>query len=301
LRIFQDSTTHAKLQVKAHEGPITAMDIYEDESLTYLVTVGKDLMANFWKIEPEGNSCELFFQIQASTRALQSTALSPSGRTCVIGGWDNKIHLYNIKLENLKNIKRNQIETKKIARKLSENLDNDSIQPIATINSHSQCISGLAFSSENVLYSSSLDHSLHKWDIGTSLSPNCTQTLTTKRAITCLSCPASEGRLVAFGSTDKTLRIWDTREKARNDNASIAMFSSHEGWLSTLSWFPNKDYILASGSYAGRIKIWDNRVGLPISTINAAHEGKILSISWFRSNIIASGGTDCILNLNSVF
>merc|ERR1712099_69115 len=97
---------------------------------------------------------------------------------------------------------------------------------------------------------------------------------TTKRAITCLSCPASEGRLVAFGSTDKTLRIWDTREKARNDNVSIVMFLSHEEWLSTLSWSPNKDYILASGSYDGKIKIWDNRVRLPFSTINADHKGK---------------------------
>merc|ERR1712224_885274 len=101
------------------------------------------------------------------------------------------------------------------------------------------------------------------------------------RIITCLSvCQTS--KILAYGSSDNHLRIWDSREKTRNDKDCInhKTFSSHNGWVSSISWCPTSDYVLASGAYDGSIKVWDTRTETPISTNNHAHKGKVMCMSW---------------------
>merc|ERR1712206_13049 len=98
------------------------------------------------------------------------------------------------------------------------------------------------------------------WDLRASSTPTCVTTLVTARAITCTAACQKPGcRLVGFGSTDAVFRTWDPREKGSNEKNAQREFLAHKEWLSTLSWCPQSEHVVASGSYDGAIKVWDIR------------------------------------------
>ena len=70
-------------------------------------------------------------------------------------------------------------------------------------------------------------------------------------------CPTSEF-IVATGSADKTIGIWDVRMLTSKVHALIG----HQDAVTSLAWNPAKDAILGSAGYDRRILIWDlSRVG----------------------------------------
>lgn len=77
-------------------------------------------------------------------------------------------------------------------------------------------------------------------------------------AVNALSwCPTSE-YILATGSADKTIGIWDVRMLTAKVHALVG----HQDAVSSLAWNPTKDAILGSAGYDRRILIWDlSRVG----------------------------------------
>lgn len=69
--------------------------------------------------------------------------------------------------------------------------------------------------------------------------------------------PASEF-LVATGSADKTIGIWDLR----NVKEKVHTLEGHNDAVTALSWHPTEASILGSGSYDRRVIFWDlSKVG----------------------------------------
>jgi histone-binding protein RBBP4 len=69
--------------------------------------------------------------------------------------------------------------------------------------------------------------------------------------------PASDF-IVATGSSDKTIGIWDLR----NLKEKLHTLEGHNDQVTSLSWHPFEECILGSGSYDRRVIFWDlSRVG----------------------------------------
>ncbi len=62
---------------------------------------------------------------------------------------------------------------------------------------------------------------------------------------------SNDGTLLASGSMDKTVRLWDTENRKH-----LAKFSLHESWITAVA-FSNDGSILASGDANKKIILWD--------------------------------------------
>lgn len=163
---------------------------------------------------------------------------------------------------------------------------------------HKLCVTGLSWPSHNTLYSASLDATIVKWDVTHSMPPYLTDSLKFTKAITCISASArSDGNLLAYGSFDNIVRIWDSR--APPSIIAMRLLAHHKQSISTIDWNSENNHLVASGSFDGDIIVWDERSSLPLSFVNKKHDGKILTLSWLGMTILASGGTDCAVRLHN--
>jgi len=69
---------------------------------------------------------------------------------------------------------------------------------------------------------------------------------------------------------------------------------SHEGWVTGVAFSQQDSHLLASASHDRMVKLWDLRSQLPLHTI-AMHNDKVMSVAWYGSDFVLSGGSDCKL------
>jgi len=109
----------------------------------------------------------------------------------------------------------------------------------------------------------------------------------------------TEDTVFASCSVDRTVRIWDTRSKAK----AMIKVTAHETDVNVIAWNKKIPYLLASGSDDGSFKIWDLRVlkkslqgtndQKPVGFF-MWHKGPITSLEWHPhdESVIAAAGTD---------
>ena len=90
----------------------------------------------------------------------------------------------------------------------------------------------------------------------------------------------SEATVFASASSDKTVRVWDIRDKSK---AQIS-FDAHFEDVNVISWNRNVGFLLASGSDDGSFKVWDlrsirSKTATPLAHFTF-HKGPITSIEW---------------------
>ncbi|EWG54259.1 hypothetical protein FVEG_17288 [Fusarium verticillioides 7600] len=74
---------------------------------------------------------------------------------------------------------------------------------------------------------------------------------------------STDGQLLASGSVDKTIRIWDLKS-----GTCLHTLTQHTGWVDSVAfWNGQRKRILASGSADGTIRIWDVGEGRCIRTL----------------------------------
>lgn len=107
-----------------------------------------------------------------------------------------------------------------------------------------------------------------------------------------LQCSPNEENVFASCSVDKTIRIWDTRERKR----SMLFVAGHKCDINVISWNRKVSHLLCSGADDGIVKVWDLRNFK--STSPAAnfkwHKGPITSVQWHPSDesILAVASAD---------
>lgn len=126
--------------------------------------------------------------------------------------------------------------------------------------------------------------------------------------INCLSFNPSNEFLLATGSTDSTVALWDLR----NMSQRIHSFEGHKGGIYQVSWAPFSETILASCSSDRRVHIWDmSRIGEEqapedaedgppeLLFIHSGHTAKVSDFSWNRTEdwVAASVSEDNILQI----
>jgi len=95
-----------------------------------------------------------------------------------------------------------------------------------------------------------------------------------------------DGSLVASGSEDETVRIWDPQT-----GELLSTLRGHTDTIASVSWSPDGLW-LASSSGDRTIKIWDVASGTEVQTLTG-HTNGIFSVSWYPyGGYLASGAID---------
>jgi ribosome assembly protein RRB1 len=67
----------------------------------------------------------------------------------------------------------------------------------------------------------------------------------------------TEITVFASCSSDRTIRMWDIRSKARQSVTSIS--PAHDSDVNVIGWNRSTSYLLVSGDDEGQVKVWDLR------------------------------------------
>ena len=99
-----------------------------------------------------------------------------------------------------------------------------------------------------------------------------------------------DGQLLASGSRDSTIRIWDVRR------GQCLREIDHAGWPRGVAWSPD-GHIIASGGLDDSVRLWDADTGGLISKL-LGHMGMVNSVSWSPDGeLLASGSWDQTVRL----
>ncbi len=94
---------------------------------------------------------------------------------------------------------------------------------------------------------------------------------------------SSDGRLLASGSLDQTIKLWDTAT-----GSEIQALPGHMNTVRSVTFSPD-GRLLASGSSDQTIKLWETATGREVRTL-PSHKGEILSVAFSPDgNLLASG------------
>jgi WD40 repeat protein len=97
---------------------------------------------------------------------------------------------------------------------------------------------------------------------------------------------SDDGTRLASGSTDKTVRLWDTTK-----TDEWMTLQKHIGWTNVLAFSPDGK-MLASGSTDKTVQLWDATTGEPLATLTG-HINGITALAFSPdSTTLASGSAD---------
>ncbi|KAI8388800.1 nuclear protein Ytm1p [Radiomyces spectabilis] len=176
-------------------------------------------------------------------------------------------------------------------RKKTEPKDGRKIKTAAlTLTGHVGGVNAVAFDTtdSNIVYTGGWDHSIRSWDVEQQVNlvtKNCEKVVLDVDY-------SAKARLLATGHADNIIRLWDPRSED-GTNVKLAL-RGHSAWVSSVSWAPNSEYALCSGSYDSSIRVWDIRSKGSLYTIDAedaSKKDKMLSVDWDGERIL-SGGED---------
>jgi|GEM_PF-1998686 len=102
---------------------------------------------------------------------------------------------------------------------------------------------------------------------------------------------SSDGKYLAAGGVDKTLKIWRLE-----DSSCVKTLTGHDNFVNSVAFSPDGTN-LASASEDATIKIWNIETGSCIRTLKG-HRDSVLSVAFFPDgNRLASGSSDGTIKL----
>lgn len=153
------------------------------------------------------------------------------------------------------------------------------------------------------------DKKLMLWDTRSNNPNKPSQMIEAHSAeVNCLSFNPYSEYILATGSADKTVALWDLR----NTKMKLHSFESHKDEIFQVQWSPHNETILASSGTDRRLNVWDlSKIGEEQSSddiedgppellfIHGGHTAKISDFSWNPNDawIICSVSEDNIMQV----
>ena len=185
------------------------------------------------------------------------------------------------------------------------------LEPTATFTGHTNVVEDVQYHlhHKNLFGSVGDDAKLMIWDMRDSRSDKAKYVVDAhNKEINCLAFNPHSEFILATGSADKTVRLWDMR----NLNKSLHTLESHTEEVYQVSWSPFNETILASASSDRRLNVWDiSKIGEEQNAedaedgppellfIHGGHTAKVADFSWNANDAwtVASVAEDNILQV----
>lgn len=101
------------------------------------------------------------------------------------------------------------------------------------------------------------------------------------------------GHLIATGSADRTLRIWNPEKPQVKNSTELR---GHTGAIERVAWNPTKEAELASVSSDSTCRFWDVKTRTCIASIPLGGEG--LTVGWASDGSLALAGRKVGLSIH---
>ena len=284
-----------------------------------LLVTGNEGTAIVWELSPDhlmsGQSAEdpaLLASLGGHESGVEASSVRPDGERCATAGWDTTILLHKMgkSLKEYVQDNANDLSNDRKKKKKKGNMSIDEavasahkIEALTSLEGHTQCVSDLEWLSQDRLASCSWDHSIKVWDVEMEKAVDSYQH---NKVIFCMDAPTSSASsdLIAFGGAERTVRLWDRRQKEGILAKALRSYQSHTSWISALSWHPKSEHHLLTASFDGTAKVWDIRSEIPLYSVNGARRPtdkediKLFACAWVNQEgtIFCHGGTACVLS-----
>ena len=131
------------------------------------------------------------------------------------------------------------------------------------------------------------------WDLE---GQDCLQTLIGHTAEVCSCTYDRHGSILATGSSDKTVRLWDARQK----NRSFQTLRGHKASVYSVAFRRESFDLLATASQDGTVAVWDPR-NWKCAQVLREHAGEVVGLAWHpQGSMLTTGSADMTVHLHPI-
>lgn len=325
IRTYNNAEKKIQKLYSGHSGPIRSIKCISE---TRLVSGSNDRTLRLWKTRLNPNQSnnddddedvedgKTLAILEGHKAPVVSIDVSIESSKILSASYDNSIGFWSTNykemnvvdpLEDINNPNNKMSTAAKKRRKLS--LKDSSIRrraPLAILESHTSPVEQVIFDGNDntVAYSVSQDHTIKTWDL---VSSRCIDTKATSYSLLSIA-QLKSLNLLACGSSARHITLHDPR---MNSSSKITQHQliGHKNFVVSLDTCPENEFLLASGSHDGTVKVWDVRSTNPMYTITrnsletdpSVQKGvndKVFAVRWAKGVGIVSGGQDKKIQIN---
>ncbi|KAL0234016.1 hypothetical protein PCE1_002519 [Barthelona sp. PCE] len=253
--------------LQGHQSKIYSIDWMRDSR--HLISVSQDSTIRIW----DAFESQLIHTLNARSKWLLSTAISPDSKTAAVAGVLKRILIFDVE--------------QRLRTRTSE-IDSDRYK-LSELSGHSSMCFSIKYMGSNRLISGSADMSCRLWD----LNQSCASSTYLGHTGDVLSVtPQNNTDFFISAGSDKTIRLWDTRT-----SQCQGVFGGHDAPINNVAFLKNNNYVFGSACDDGTCGLFDLRAKQALhffKPVNVTKRIPFTSISFSQSGrlLFASGNND---------